>query len=426
MRNTERKWPRLSHFLLGVFSFSAFYGCDQAASTPQDQWTDQPGSGGISGGAAVGGPQAGFPGQGAGTSGGAPPTAGGSGGTGGTLPTGGSGGATPPATGGAGGEIVSIDAGIAGGAGGSVPTGGSNGSSGTASSGGAGGDIAIVDAGTVDGAAGFGGASGTGGTSDADGTSGSGDTSGTGGTGGSDALAGCEVTAVPDNIRSSYGLDPFYQKYADANGIPVATSSLVADEAITLACQLIKEMVSLRDDVRQALINAGMRFTLIASSEQLSSIPEINRTYGSMYDMRARGLGSIIPTICAEENILCQVSVDRWRGENICVHEYAHTMLDYGLARADPTFRSRLDAAYRTAQATGNFANTYAISKVSDFWAEGVQDWYNSNLEAIPTNGIHNSVNTRDELLEASPELYDLIAEWLPEDIQFNDCYAVQ
>ncbi len=390
MTNSNRESGRIAYALIGAIISVVFYSCDDA-STPQDQWPIQSGTGGVSGSTATGGwqaiagsqtsagSQAGFSGQMAGGSGGALPA----GGSGGIVLTGGSDGAIPP-----------------------------NGDAG----------LDVMDGGTVDGGAGVGGASGTGGVSGTGGASGAGDA---GGAGGSDILSGCEVTAVPDDIRASYGLDPFYQKYADASGIPVATSSQVSDEAITLACQLVKEMVSRRDDVRQALINAGMRFTLIAKSEQLSSLPEIARTFGTMYDRRARGLGSMIPTICAEENILCQLP-DPWAGENICVHEYAHTMMDYGLTRTDPTFRSRIDAAYRTAQASGNFANTYAISEVPEFWAEGVQDWYNSNLESIPANGIHNWVNTRDELLEASPELYQLISELLPEDIQFTDCYAVQ
>jgi hypothetical protein len=235
----------------------------------------------------------------------------------------------------------------------------------------------------------------------------------------------CKVGPIPDAIRSSYSIGPFYQKYADANGIPVATSSKVSDKAISLACQLVIEMVSRSDDARKALIAGKMRFTLIAASEQLSDIPEVGAMYGTSLNARARGLGSIIPTICAEENVLCQLP-DPWAGENICVHEYSHTMADLGFSRVDPTFKTRLDAAFRAAQASGKFANTYAISKQAEFWAEGVQDWYNSNLQSRSgtADGSHNSINTREELKAASPELYDLIASVFPANIQFADCYA--
>ncbi len=377
MTRGNRYWS--NHLRVGwALFFLSFAGCSADDRSPQpDAWPNQGGTGGVSGGAASGGgPQAGSSSQTAGDPGSAAPVAGAAG----AIPEAGSSGATA----------------------------------------GVGGDLDVMDGGVDDGGGGFSGGAGAAAYAGASGDS------GTGGSGGANAIGGCEVTAVPEAIRTSHNLDPFYQKYADANGIPVATSSQVADEAVTLACQLVKEMVSLRDDVRQALISSRMRFTLIAANEELSSIPEVNASFGTSLNWRARGLGGLIPTVCAEENILCQVSVDLWRGENICVHEYAHTMMDWGLAAVDPTASSRLDSAYQAAQASGDFANTYAIDSPGEFWAEGVQDWYNSNLESIPADGVHNSINTREELLQASPALHDLIAELIPEDIQFNDCYAVQ
>jgi hypothetical protein len=59
-----------------------------------------------------------------------------------------------------------------------------------------------------------------------------------------------------------------------------------------------------------------------------------------------------------------------------------------------------------------------------EYWAEGVQDWYYTNLEADPPNGIHNHVDTRHELLEYDPVLYNLVAELLPAEPQFVDCYS--
>lgn len=235
----------------------------------------------------------------------------------------------------------------------------------------------------------------------------------------------CTVGAVPDDLRSIHKLDKFYAKYADASGVAVTTSAKVSDQAITLACQFLTEVLAQNEPARKALISAKMRFALIAASEQLSDIPEIGAMYGTSLNQRARGLGSIIPTICAEENVLCQ-RPDPWAGENICVHEYSHTLADYGFAVTDSTFKTRLSAAFKAAQSSGKFSNTYAISQTAEFWAEGVQDWYNSNLESSSgmPDGNHNSINTREELKAASPELYDLISEFFPAEIKFADCYA--
>ena len=120
---------------------------------------------------------------------------------------------------------------------------------------------------------------------------------------------------------------------------------------------------------------------------------------------------------------MCDRSVDRWRGESICVHEFAHTMQLGVYNEMDSTFMSRLQDAYRAAINAGKFANTYAASNAVEYFGEGVQDWYNTNLESATPNGVHGPIDTRDELRDYDPMLYDLIAELLSEDVSWADCY---
>jgi hypothetical protein len=87
-----------------------------------------------------------------------------------------------------------------------------------------------------------------------------------------------------------------------------------------------------------------------------------------------------------------------------------------GLRRVDSTFSSRLQQAYSAAMAAGRWANTYAATSKEEYWAEGVQSWFNVNLESDPPNGIHNSVNTRAELKAYDPALHQLISEVMPAD----------
>ncbi|MFC1641371.1 hypothetical protein ACFL5O_01595 [Myxococcota bacterium] len=237
----------------------------------------------------------------------------------------------------------------------------------------------------------------------------------------------CEVTAVPDEVRLRNEVDPFYQKYANANGVPVLSSSDPDDQALVLACQLVIEMLSERDDVRQALIDGSLwgypHFSVIGMNERLEDIPEYANV--GTTNQRARGLGGIVGS-CGEENILCTgggtvESGDRWEEESICVHEFAHTISTYGLYAADPTFQRRLETAYSQALASGLWANTYAASEAQEYWAEGVQDWYDSNWENVYD---HNHVNTRQELLEYDPALYELIDELLPQATKWPFCYA--
>lgn len=237
----------------------------------------------------------------------------------------------------------------------------------------------------------------------------------------SGAASGCDVALLPDAVRTNYELDPFYKKYANAAGIPVVGSDKPADRALELACMLVNEMLSERPDARAALIADKVTFAIVAKSEQTTDIPEY-RDLPDYYDMRARGLGGHTG-LCAEESILCDRARDNWEGESICVHEYSHTIAIYGMFAVDPSFEDRLTQAFTRATEAGLWRNTFAARDAQEYWAEGVQDWYYTNLEADPPDGVHGPVNTKEELQQYDPALYDLIDELLPEQTRWPDCY---
>ncbi len=235
------------------------------------------------------------------------------------------------------------------------------------------------------------------------------------------ATATCAVAPIPEALRTSYKLGAIYKRYADANGIPVVASDKPADEAIRRACLLVLDYASVRADVRDTLLRRKVRFIMMAKSEKTVNFPEY-AALGDL-DMRARGLGGVTDAICAEENVMCDRASDRWRGESICVHEYAHTMHSGAWSVTIPDFNTRLEAAYRAALAAGKYANTYAGEKLSEYLAEGVQDWYNTNLESATPNGIHNHVNKRTELEQYDPALYAILKEVLADKPTYRDCY---
>ena len=227
-----------------------------------------------------------------------------------------------------------------------------------------------------------------------------------------------EVGVVP----SSLGLDPFYSKYVDADGIPVVSSSLVPDEALLEARRIVIGMLGGIPDTRDAIIASGVRIAIMAKSEVTTDIPEHSDLYeafpGVDWDTRSRGLGATTArpaTSGAEENLLCYAN-DVYRGENTLVHELAHTLFEFGVASlpGGSGYQIRLDQAFADALSDGRWINTYAATNSKEYWAEAVQSWFNTNIEAIPTNGIHNHVNTRDELWEYDPAIAELIEELLP------------
>ena len=96
--------------------------------------------------------------------------------------------------------------------------------------------------------------------------------------------------------------------------------------------------------------------------------------------------------------------------ENILIHEFSHTIHNYGLKAVDPTFDDRLKQVFEKSLQEGRWAKTYAATNREEYWAEGVQDYFDCNSTRANA-GVHNDVNTRDELKAYDPELFALIDE---------------
>lgn len=104
---------------------------------------------------------------------------------------------------------------------------------------------------------------------------------------------------------------------------------------------------------------------------------------------------------CGEENLLSYRG-DPYLTENILIHEFAHNIHLRGLVNVDPTFDPRLQAAYQKAMSAGLWKGKYASVNHHEYFAEGVQSWFDNNRE---DDHDHNHVDTREELLDYDPEL---------------------
>ena len=250
---------------------------------------------------------------------------------------------------------------------------------------------------------------------------------------------GCKVTAPPAGK-----FDPFYGKYCSAGGLPILASKAVPDQALQQAYAIIMNMTSKKPDALKALVDNGVKFAVIGANENTTDMPEyrwLKTDPNTNWDTRSRGLGATESTPLSsggEENLLCYHD-DRYAGENITVHEFAHTFLNLGIAKVDSKFVARIKTAYGEAIKKRLWWNTYADDNYEEYWAEGVQSYFNVNgeyprgitgdaltatataLVAINHNvhewegdTIHNFVNTREELKQYDPALYNLLTEVLP------------
>ena len=224
---------------------------------------------------------------------------------------------------------------------------------------------------------------------------------------------------MPAQPPVSLGLDSFYTKYVDAGGIPIVGSSKVRDSAFGVAYEIVVNMLSGRPDIRAAMISNGARVGIMARTEVTLDIPE-HSDLDESFNTRARGLGGTLAlpiTTVGEENLLCDPG-DSYRGESILVHEFSHGIYNLGVLFVKDRVQISIDlgVAYFMATIQGLWANTYAAENPEEYQAEGVQSWFNANLQAIPADGIHNNVNTRDELKNYDPSLAAVLEKIYPDD----------
>jgi hypothetical protein len=230
-------------------------------------------------------------------------------------------------------------------------------------------------------------------------------------------------TVQIQKVTPALKLNAFYKKYINAGGLLIVSSSLVPDEALLQARKIVLQMLAKIPDVKNRIIANKVKVAVMSFKELTTDIPEhsdLNKAFPETnWDTRARGLATIArPVIsCAEENLLAYRS-DRYYGEDILVHEFAHTIHLMGLNFINNDFDAKLMSIYKSARDNGLWGGTYAISNYQEYFAEGVQCWFNVNTEAIPSNGTHNEINTREELKTYDPKLFKLISLYFYDDPQ--------
>jgi|GEM_PF-161104 len=251
------------------------------------------------------------------------------------------------------------------------------------------------------------------------------------------------INKPPDSLK----LDPFYKKYTNANGIPIVSSEKVPDAALLIARDIVNFMLMKRQDVRRELMKRRSRVMIMAENEMETDLPE--RRYwkkperydqrltpfekenydkpggiGSMTDkgywnQRTRGMGGN-EVSCAEENLLGYAGT-RYYGENILVHEFSHNIMS-AIETADPALYAEIQQAYNSALSKGLYKNQYAINTVNEYWAEGSQWWFWSNIEFY--DGV-TRIQSPDDLKAYDPVLYHIFervyeGHKIPADVYYS------
>ena len=133
--------------------------------------------------------------------------------------------------------------------------------------------------------------------------------------------------------------------------------------------------------------------------ELTTHIPEHRFLDPNFWNERARGLGGTLHlplTTGAEENVLCLPS-DRYKDQDILLHEFAHGVNLVSAESVDRGFKARMQSAYSSALRRGLWARTYAATNPVEYFAIGTQAFFDQGLVSNYT-GIYRYMLQKDQL----------------------------
>ena len=170
----------------------------------------------------------------------------------------------------------------------------------------------------------------------------------------------------------------FFSKLLDYHGIPIKAHEVVSDEALREGYKRLDMLLSHQPVVLANLVKAGAELHIIGKDQVTSDLPEhrhmkgkkINQYNDQTVDERTRGLGGLL-TSCGEENLL-RLETDRYRGRDICIHEFAHNIRTAGMS---PEVRKKFDDQWQLSLKNKLWVRSYAGSNADEFFAE-LSMWY--------------------------------------------------
>lgn len=169
-----------------------------------------------------------------------------------------------------------------------------------------------------------------------------------------------------------------FTKELEYKGIPIKAAAVVSDAALVEAWERLEMMLQHQPNVAANLKKVGAELHIIGKDQVTSDLPEhreikgvkIPEYNGLTVDERTRGLGGLL-TSCGEENLL-RLPADRYKGRDICVHEFAHNIQDAGIS---DEVRRLIREQYHRSLEKGLWKKSYAASNESEFFAE-LTMWY--------------------------------------------------
>jgi hypothetical protein len=241
-----------------------------------------------------------------------------------------------------------------------------------------------------------------------------------------------QPSVLPPPARFKF--DPYYTKFTYAREFPVLGSGHVGDEALLRANDTIRKLFAYRHDILKALIADGARLVVLGRQEKLSDLPEFKgaRHLAGFDAVRYLDYTPALKLMVVPEENVLGLPGEPFAGESTVVGVFARALYQVtGLRPVDPDFERRRDKQqyelrvkrldvefdrrlrklHEEALKKDLWKGTAAARHRREYWAAGVEAYFDAVGETPAPNGADRPITTREALRAYDPDLYALVDE---------------
>lgn len=238
------------------------------------------------------------------------------------------------------------------------------------------------------------------------------------------------VLAPPAKLN----IDPYYAKFTCAREFVVLGSKHVSNEALFKANDIIRKMFAYRHDLLKAMMAEGARLIVLGHNEKLSDLPEFKDAKNRPEFDEIRYLEytpSLKRMVVPEENVL-GLAGDPFAGRCMVVSLFAKgfyqaaglrpvdadferrrgkQQYELRVKRLDIEFDRKLQKFHEEAAVKGLWKGTAAARNRVEYWAAGVEAYFDAAGAGTPPQGAERPITTRELLKQYDPSLFALVEE---------------
>lgn len=242
-----------------------------------------------------------------------------------------------------------------------------------------------------------------------------------------DVVSDCSIDVAFDECVDCYSADDVVLDYTPASplmerncvrgGLVATGSENVPWHNLCQAAELQKTMLEYNSLVLEQMQDSGAIIGVFGPDEGVCDLPYFSWLEGQPQCESAKGglggtpgnpvTGCSALTLSATHDVFKRGQAD---GENTCVHELAHTIMNVGISNElNNEIRARFDQVKSDNELwiRANGEDSFALTNADEFFAEIAQSYFNANVSVDSFN--HVGVNGSEELLEYDPVSFELV-----------------